>query len=333
MKHPENYLFCLLIVIFVQSPLQAQYAPPAGQPGTTAIARDSNIIIGWAYDCAIERGYINMADTAMAYNGVNKATYGSYLYASGPSDEYVVSLGDHGSAILGFNPPIENHEGPDFAVFENSFGDLFLELAFVEVSSDGKCFFRFPAVSLTPQDIQVPTFGTIDATQVHNLAGKYRMGYGTPFDLDDMKGVSGLDLHKISHVKIVDVGGCIDPSYAVYDSQGHKINDPWPTPFETSGFDLDAVGVINNSMKQTGVHNVLETIKTYPNPVEKDLNIDTDSGLTINLEILSPEGLIVHKAIFCLKLSLDMSHYPAGLYIARFSLNDGSTTCRKIVKK
>jgi hypothetical protein len=34
-------------------------------------------------------------------------------------------------------------------------------------------------------------------------------------------------------------------NYASYDSQGHQINDPWPTNFPTGGFDLDAVGVIN----------------------------------------------------------------------------------------
>ena len=35
--------------------------------------------------------------------------------------------------------------------------------------------------------------------------------------------------------------------YASYDSQRHQINDPWPTAFDigTGGFDLDAVGVIN----------------------------------------------------------------------------------------
>ena len=33
--------------------------------------------------------------------------------------------------------------------------------------------------------------------------------------------------------------------YSRCDSQGHQINDPWPTNFPTGGFDLDAVGVIN----------------------------------------------------------------------------------------
>ncbi|MEZ4549679.1 MAG: hypothetical protein R2874_04140 [Desulfobacterales bacterium] len=51
-----------------------------------------------------------------------------------------VVLGRGGSIILTFDPPVENGEGWDFAVFENSFNDFNLELAFVEVSSNGTDF-------------------------------------------------------------------------------------------------------------------------------------------------------------------------------------------------
>jgi len=61
----------------------------------------------------------------------------------------VLSLGDMGQATLTFDVEIEDGEGWDFAVFENSLDDTFLELAFVEVSSDGEDFYLFPAVSLT----------------------------------------------------------------------------------------------------------------------------------------------------------------------------------------
>jgi len=59
--------------------------------------------------------------------------------------------------------------GFDFAVFENSFNDSFLELAFVEVSSDGINFVRFPATSNTQTDVQITGFGTIDPTYINNL--------------------------------------------------------------------------------------------------------------------------------------------------------------------
>ncbi|MEI6434571.1 MAG: T9SS type A sorting domain-containing protein [Bacteroidota bacterium] len=330
-----NIKLCLSIIgaIIFHGSVSAQFAPPAGQPGSTAIHKDSSIIIGWAVNCTIERGYINIADTSITSNGSNKATYGSYLYATGPSDEYVVSLGDRGSATLGFNPPVVNREGPDFAVFENSFGDLFLELAFVEVSSDGIRFVRFPAVSLIPEDQQIPTFGTIDATLINNFAGKYRMSYGTPFDLEDLKDSANIDLNHITHIRIIDVVGCLAPAYTSYDSQGHKVNDPWPTPFETGGFDLDAIGVINNTTKQSGTEQGLETIKTYPNPVDKKLSIEGELGIIFNFDLLSAEGLVLNHDVVHTKVLFDMSQYPAGLYIARFSLNDGTTGCRKIVKK
>ena len=72
----------------------------------------------------------------------------------------VVSLGDGGSITLGFNTPIANGPGADFAVFENGFlsggsGLAFLELATVAVSSDGVHFFTFPDVSETQTTTQV----------------------------------------------------------------------------------------------------------------------------------------------------------------------------------
>jgi hypothetical protein len=49
--------------------------------------------------------------------------------------------------------------GYDFAIFENGFpfgsGSFYLELAFVEVSSDGKHFVRFNAISNTDTTQQI----------------------------------------------------------------------------------------------------------------------------------------------------------------------------------
>jgi hypothetical protein len=64
----------------------------------------------------------------------------------------------------------------------------YLELAFVEVSSDGINYFRFPATSLTPTDNQVSNTAYMNAANINNLAGKYIGGYGTPFDLDELAG-------------------------------------------------------------------------------------------------------------------------------------------------
>jgi hypothetical protein len=326
------YSFFLVIIgLLFSTSLAAQYPPPAGQPGTTAMHMDSAAFINWASTCIIKRGFINMADTTFLYNGVNKATYGSYLYGSGPADGLVVSLGDQGTALLTFDVPIVDRTGPDFAVFENSFSDTFLELAFVEVSSDGQRFVRFPAVSFTPENEQVPTFGTIDATKINNLAGKYRLAYGTPFDLEEIKDSAGIDLNHITHIRIVDAGGCIQTPYATFDSQGHKVNDPWPTPFDTGGFDLDGIGVIHDSTKVID-DGKLSTIKIYPNPVNYKMTIVSMLTDLVGMKITDLAGRFLMEGSVNRKAKFDLSSFPAGMYLARFSLKDGTSISRKIVK-
>jgi hypothetical protein len=62
--------------------------------------------------------------------------------------------------------------------------------------------------------------------------------------LDDVKDLDlRVNVNRITHVRIIDVIGALEDEWAGYDSLGNKINDPWPTPFEAGGFDLDAVGV------------------------------------------------------------------------------------------
>jgi len=227
------------------------YAPAVGQPGSTAIAAGDPGFVEWA------SGYTNFSPGLQDISNpsLGLASFGTPANALGHADvdlstgftSPVVSLGDGGSITLTFDKPITNGPGPDLAVFENSFSDTFLELAFVEVSSDGQHFFRFPSVSLTPTSSQVGSFGTLDPTNLNNLAGKYRGGYGTPFDLSDLLGITdpNLNLNNITEVRVVDVVGSINPLYASHDSLGNVVNDPWPTPFASSGFDLDAVGVLN----------------------------------------------------------------------------------------
>jgi len=240
------------------------YAPPAGQSGSTAMYKDSSAFSAWATNCTVVRGPMDISDP-----GAGDASTGTPEDATGKSQENgVVSLGDGGYATLTFDGAIYNGSGYDFAVFENSFDDDFLELSFVEVSSDGVDFFRFDAASLTPDTAQVEAFGSVNATNLYNLAGKYRGAYGTPFDLEELAGTSGLNIDSVTHVRIIDVIGSIDDTYATYDSWGNKVNDPWPTPFAPGGSDLDAVGVINFK-GLTGIESQKESIvmKIYPNPV------------------------------------------------------------------
>jgi len=231
------------------------YAPAAGQTGSTAVPANSSSIVAWATSVAeVHLGPQQIGDPVL---GSIPASFGTPSNALGHADATVItptpviSLGDGGWITLNFAQPITNGLGADFAVFENGFSDNFLELAFVEVSSDGTNFVRFNSVSLTQTTTQVNgddsvgPFGSVDPTNINDLAGKYRAGFGTPFDLAELSGHPGLDINHITAVRIVDVVGSINPAYATYDSLGHIINDPWATPYDSSGFDLDAIGVLN----------------------------------------------------------------------------------------
>jgi hypothetical protein len=220
----------------------------AGPYSITGISAGDPAIVGWASGVSsLIRGPQDISNGASPL-----ASYGVAGHALGAADGTlgVVSLGDGGSITLTFNHAIVNGAGADFAVFENGFsfqGGLFTELAFVEVSSDGVNFVRFPASSLTPTAAQLGAFDPIDPSNLDNLAGKHEALVGTPFDLADV----GLSF--ATHVRLVDVVGSIDPAFARYDKDGNAINDPWTTPFEGSGFDLDAVGVIHQTPEPTSL--------------------------------------------------------------------------------
>jgi len=307
--------YCLIFLYLCSLyPVFAQFPPAAGQTGTTAIHAESSCFIDWAMQIIVERGYVNIADTGFFANGSNIATYGNDWNAVGKANNEVVSLGDKGYAIATFQYPIVNGDGWDFAVFENALNDTFLELAFVEVSSDGVHFFRFPAVSLTQTDIQTSGFGLTDPVKIHNLAGKYRAMYGTPFDLDDIEDNALLDKNYVTHVKIIDVGGSIHPDFASFDIHDNIINDPFPTPFHTGGFDLDAVGVIHNTFS-SGLMRANQTLlRIYPNPSNGLFSIITDKDFS-NMNIYDSYGSIKYSASIDIKSIIDISHLKNGLYL------------------
>jgi hypothetical protein len=267
---PRTLTYLLLII--TTNVAFAQFAPSAGIPGSTAIYKDSSAFIDWASGCTLQRGLKNIITADSGY-----ASVGNENSAIGKAGEAnFVSLGDGGTAVLTFTSPIYNGPGNDFAVFENSFDGLFLELAHVEVSSDGINFYRFNSTSNTDTNTQVNTFGLLDATKLNNLAGKYKANYGTPFDLEELSGIIGLDIQNITHIKIIDVVGTINPLYASRDGSGKIINDPWPTAFNSGGFDLDAVGIIHstgNSLKKLSRAN----INIYPTLLKSGENITVEN--------------------------------------------------------
>lgn len=323
-----KYCFIFLFAI-VQGIAYGQYPPPAGQPGSTAIYKDSSVFVAWADSCIIIRGYLDISDKPAGHTDT-----GDSLSAVGYAGvDGAVSLGDSGIAILTFNGLIYNGTGPDFAVFENSFNDDFLELAFIEVSSDGVNYFRFPSVSLTDTTTQTGTYGLTEAEKINNLAGKYKANYGTPFDLEDLTNISGLDVNHISHIKVVDVIGSIDSLYCSYDSQGNKINDPWPTAFSSGGFDLDAVGVIHLTTSQINEVNSDIYISVFPNPANAYLNISFNETGRTNLTITDSGGDLIYQKQYSGSVNekIDLSTFSSGILILKFKSNDHVIT-KKLIK-
>lgn len=321
----------ILSIFLVTLPLLsvAQFAPPAGQEGTTAMHADSSAFVAWATGCVVERGpmRIDKPEQGLASYGVDADGIGF------PDGQGLVSLGDGGNAVVTFASPICNGLGPDFAVFENPLenaqqpGFFFLELGFVEVSSDGVNYFRFPAVSLVPETPQVGGFGCVEPHLVHNFAGKYAPMYGTPFDLDELEDDPALDKDNITHVRIVDVVGNINPEYATYDSQGHVVNDPWPTPFASSGFDLDAVGVIHDRAHASVDNHEATSITLYPNPVQNTLMVKAHEVSSITVYSLTGQCVAESPSN-----QVDVASLQPGVYFARV-VADGTVIVNKFVKK
>lgn len=248
MRAMKFMVFMILLLI----PTQA-FSGPFTQEG---IASDDPSIIGWATGW---ENYQPADSLGTAWTDPEKAlgpASGNHFDVVSLGEREAVSDGLPGQITLTFDVPIENTEGPDLAIFENAFaaGDLlFGEFAYVEISSDGVNFFRFPCVSLTEE--YVGEYGYLDPTNIFNLAGRYQNAYGvflgTPFDFDDFVDSSAvingdLDLTQITHVKIVDIPGSGEyndeaPLFG-YD-EIHAIYDAYPT-VDSAGFDLEAVAVV-----------------------------------------------------------------------------------------
>ena len=310
----KRWLFHILLLLPWTALIASGYsvsfptAPAAGVEGSTAIYMGSSLLVGWA------DGYTNLVygdgvapQWQVPANGLGAA--------QGTSSD-IVCLGRGGQITLTFSQGISDGDGFDFAVFENALNDAFLELAWVEVSSDGIHFVRFPNFSDTPDPVDA--FGDVNPVQLYGYAGKYRQGYGIPFDLAELMAVSNsiaagghnltdeyvasfsaniayLDPAHIRYVRLIDVvgdGTCLD-------CEGFAIYDPYPTA-GSAGFDLDAVGVIHSAE----VAGLAQTITFSAIPHQKlsfgsvTLNADADSGLPVEFSVLSGPAAITNNVLY-----------------------------------
>ena len=334
MKLKFSYL--LITLCLWQAAAYAQFPPQAGVIGSTAISGGSGLFTGWATGCSIIRGYKDINDPSQGY-----VTLGDSSLAIGETDKLLVSLGDSGIAILTFSHPIYDGPGYDFAVFENGFADpanpemAFLELAFVEVSSDGVHFFRFAPTCLTPSSPQIPAAGVyMDARKIHNLAGKYISGYGTPFDLQELAGTPGLDVNSITHVRLLDVIGSTG-SHASVDKDGNRINDPYPTAIAAGGFDLDAVGALHQQgLFPSGISDITpHNISIYPNPATDHIILTNNSTEVYTASVTTIAGKVLqHCTVGKNEVALQLSAYSSGIYYLVLNDTKGNRWVEKIIK-
>jgi hypothetical protein len=145
----------------------------------------------------------------------------------------VVSLGSGGEIVLGFGPrAIVDGPGPDLIVFENAFwpnGDasqVFAELGEVSVSEDGESWQTFACDTQGDGEGGFPGCAGVTPTLVYDPIAVVPLDPaqtgGDAFDLTDV-GVTRARYVKIRDLATLDLAS------------------------NTSGFDLDAVGVINAS--------------------------------------------------------------------------------------
>jgi len=300
-----------ILSILIANILFAQYAPAFDMLGSTAINKDSSIIVAWATSY---ENYIVGPEADIVWQTPEEALG----KAEGTSFD-IVSLGRGGQITLKFDTLIVNGDGPDFVAFENSLNDTFLELAWVEVSYDGKNFVRIPNYSLTSSS--VGSFGAVDPTKVTGYCSKYFQGYGTPFDLDSVS------LDTIRFVRLIDIIG----DGTSFDSNNNVIYDPYPTS-GSAGADIDAVGVINAGSGLSTISNYItsQSIKIYPNPVANNLQITISNKKITDIKIFDTYGRIVRVVnqsqtnrhtlnnssnVF----SLDVSDLPKGIYFIKIA--------------
>lgn len=305
-------IYCVFIFLASPQILSGQFAPAAGNAGSDAVHCDSSAISLWASKCWIKRGLQQAGNPDLGY-----ASNGNVIDCLGKADNIAVSLGDGGEAVIKFPETVKDITGNDFAVFENSFDGRFLELAFVEVSSDSIRWIRFPSVSLTQSFVQTGTFGILNPEKIDNLAGKYRALYGTPFDIYDIRDSSGLDLNNIRYIRITDVIGSVSDQFAGFDSKRNLINDPWPTPFPQSGFDLDAVAILR-SVKNNIYNEEEPAVLIYPNPAVDKVLLRFSADSDRNISIYNASGrLLMDRMSEGSECELDVSCFYKGLYIIK----------------
>ena len=125
---------------------------------------------------------------------------------------------------------------------------------------------------------------------------------------------------------VVGVVGSIDPLYASYDVNNHPINDPWPTPFSSGGFDIDASGVLHQN--PLSISEYKEEL-VFPNPISVSGTLHIKSKHTVaSIKLFDNLG---KSYVFKNSSSLNLAelNLSTGVYVLQYEIL-GQTMHKKI---
>ncbi len=270
----------------------------------------------------------DFATSVVAFTpGVGGGFGGPSLILGGPQGEglglgstHVLGLGDGGSVVLGFDVDIVNGPGADFTVFENGFvifgtDQVFAEFAFVEVSTDGVQFARFPSSTTGLGSAMgdqsglcggLPVLANVLSNSVSPLDPS-RSG-GDSFDLAELvldPAVLGgqVDLDTIRFVRLVDVlPGETDTQGAALEGGG--------------GVDVDGVAVLNSSVSD---------LATKPTC---DLALDAAGRIVLTLG--DPQGF-GDLDLASLSASIDLVRVPPAMLVQLFQVESATPNELRLV--
>lgn len=172
----------------------------------------------------------------------------------------------------------------------------------------------------------------MDCRYINNFAGKYRLNYGTPFDLSELPDNALLDKNAVRYIKLIDVVGTINPEYASSDAFGNIVNDPFPTPFNSGGFDLTGVGVIHAVPDpELAVITTDEEMKltVYPTVVADAVTIQSEKAFSYS--IYSAEGkFIAGGEGQSGENKLEQIPFQAGVYLLKIHSGRNAKTFRLV---
>ncbi|GAB4137144.1 MAG: hypothetical protein Fur0037_02090 [Planctomycetota bacterium] len=256
-------------------------------------ARPFALLLSFAFVFSAARAQAVFASRVIAYDtrgGAGGGIFNPSLALGPPAGPlHVHSLGIGGSLTLGFPVAIEDGPGADLIVSENCFPvgamDSFAEVAFVEVSSNGTDFARFPCAYFGPQ-VDPGPYGTVPVGLYENLTGQSpALAPGDPaadpedvveaggdaFDLSDLSNdplvlQRRVDLSAIAQVRIVDAVTGVS-----LDGRGVRIRDAG-----AGSADIDAVTALHHANNHA------------PNGPSVQLAARADGTLTLRLE--DPDG-------------------------------------------